>query len=70
MIGAHDVVQATNCALMLNSTNMVDMRNVFDIFHLIVESEGGASVGRTVAHYASKAADSVVFIRMEGVRLP
>ncbi|ACY16112.1 hypothetical protein [Haliangium ochraceum] len=37
---AHDVLQATHTALMLNASNMVDMRNVFEIFHLIVESEG------------------------------
>ncbi len=50
VIGAHDVVQATNCALMLNSTNMVDMRNVFDIFHLIVESEGEMALDVDVHH--------------------
>lgn len=32
--------------------------------------QDGKLVGRTVAHYATKAQDSVVFIRMEGVRAP
>jgi hypothetical protein len=50
VIGAHDVVQATNTALMMNSSNMVDMRNVFDIFHLIVESEGEMALDVDVHH--------------------
>src|SRR5690349_2620713 len=50
VIGAHDVVQAVNCALMLNSTNMVDMRNVFDLFHIIVESEGEMALDVDVHH--------------------
>ena len=32
--------------------------------------QDGKLVGRTVAHYATKAADSMVVIRMEGVRVP
>jgi hypothetical protein len=50
VVGAHDVVQAVNTALMLNSTSMIDMRNVFDIFHLIVESEGEMSLDVDVHH--------------------
>jgi len=50
VIGAHDVVQAVNCCLMLNGTNMVDMRNIFDIFHLIVESEGEMALDVDVHH--------------------
>ncbi len=50
VIGAHDVVQATNCALMLNASNMVDMRNVFDLFHIIVESEGEMALDVDVHH--------------------
>ena len=50
VIGAHDVVQATNTALMMNSSNMVDMRNVFDVFHLIVESEGEMALDVDVHH--------------------
>src|SRR5690349_2093685 len=50
VIGAHDVVQACNCALMLNATNMVDMRNVFDLFHIIVESEGEMALDVDVHH--------------------
>ena len=40
VITAHDVVQSTSSAIMLASSNMVDLRNVFDIFYLIVEAEG------------------------------
>jgi len=50
VIGAHDVVQATNTALMMNSSNMIDMRNVFDVFHLIVESEGEMALDVDVHH--------------------
>jgi hypothetical protein len=50
VIGAHDVVQAANTALMLNASNMVDMRNVFDVFHLIVESEGEMALDVDVHH--------------------
>ena len=39
VICSHDILQATHTALMLNATNLVDMRNVFEIFHLIVDSE-------------------------------
>jgi hypothetical protein len=50
VIAAHDVVQAVNTALMLNSTNLVDMRNVFDIFHLVVESQGEMALDVDVHH--------------------
>ncbi|MCE9573714.1 MAG: hypothetical protein K8W52_11215 [Deltaproteobacteria bacterium] len=50
VISAHDVVQATNTAIMLNSTNLVDFRNVFDIFHLIVECEGEMALDVDVHH--------------------
>ncbi|MCA9673936.1 MAG: hypothetical protein H6708_11545 [Kofleriaceae bacterium] len=50
VIGAHDVVQAVNTALMLNATYQIDMRNVFDIFHLIVECEGEMALDVDVHH--------------------
>lgn len=50
VISAHDILQATNTALMLNATNAVDMRNVFDIFYLIVESEGELALDVDVHH--------------------
>jgi hypothetical protein len=40
VVSAHDILQCTHTALMLNASNMVDLRNVFDVFYLIVESEG------------------------------
>jgi hypothetical protein len=39
VITAHGVVQASSTAIMLASSNLVDLRNVFDIFYLIVEAE-------------------------------
>jgi hypothetical protein len=50
VVSAHDVLQATATALMLNSSNLVDLRNVFDIFHLIVESEGESCLDVDVNH--------------------
>src|SRR5258708_3165259 len=40
VIAAHDVVQACNTALMLLYANLLDLRNVFDIFKLIIDTEG------------------------------
>jgi hypothetical protein len=39
VITAHGVVQASSTAIMLASSNLVDLRNVFDIFYLVVEAE-------------------------------
>jgi hypothetical protein len=50
VVTAHDVLQCTATALMLNATNMVDLRNVFDVFHLIVESEGETCLDVDVNH--------------------
>lgn len=52
VISAHDVVQACNTAIMLNSTNSVDLRNVFDIFYLLVEGEGETCLDVDVNHPA------------------
>lgn len=40
VIAGHDVVQSCNTALMLMYANLVDLRNVFDIFRLIIETQG------------------------------
>ncbi len=50
VISAHDVVQASNTALMLLYANLVDLRNVFDIFKLIIETEGEMSLDVDVHH--------------------
>jgi hypothetical protein len=50
VIAAHDVVQGCNSALMLMHANLVDLRNVFDIFKLIVDTEGELSLDVDVHH--------------------
>jgi len=50
VIAAHDVVQACNTALMLLYANLIDLRNVFDIFKLIIETEGEMSLDVDVHH--------------------
>ena len=50
VITAHDVVQACNTALMMVFANLVDLRNVFDIFRLIIETEGEMSLDVDVHH--------------------
>jgi hypothetical protein len=50
VIGGHDVVQASNTALMLLYANLVDLRNVFDIFRLVVDTEGELSLDVDVHH--------------------
>ncbi len=50
VIAAHDVVQACNTALMMLYANLLDLRNVFDIFKLIIECEGELSLDVDVHH--------------------
>jgi hypothetical protein len=50
VVAAHDVVQACNTALMLMHANLVDLRNVFDIFRLIVDCEAELSLDVDVHH--------------------
>jgi hypothetical protein len=50
VIAAHDVVQACNTALMMLYANLIDLRNVFDIFKLIIECEGELSLDVDVHH--------------------
>ena len=50
VISAHDVVQACNTALMLLYANLLDLRNVFDIFKLIIDTEGELALDVDVHH--------------------
>ena len=50
VIAGHDVVQACNTALMLLYANLVDLRNIFDIFRLVVDTEGELSLDVDVHH--------------------
>jgi hypothetical protein len=50
VIAAHDVVQACNTALMLLYANLLDLRNIFDIFRLIVDCEGELALDVDVHH--------------------
>jgi hypothetical protein len=50
VIAGHDVVQACNTALMMLYANLLDLRNIFDIFKLIIESEGELSLDVDVHH--------------------
>ena len=50
VVTAHDILQSTSTALMLNATNVVDMRNVFDLFYLVVEAEGELCLDVDVNH--------------------
>ena len=50
VIAAHDVVQACNTALMLLHANLLDLRNIFDIFKLIIDTEGELSLDVDVHH--------------------
>ena len=50
VVGGHDVVQACNTALMLLYANLVDLRNVFDMFRLIIDTEGELSLDVDVHH--------------------
>ncbi|MBX3158756.1 MAG: hypothetical protein KF773_22500 [Deltaproteobacteria bacterium] len=50
VIAGHDVVQACNTSLMMMHANLLDLRNVFDIFKLIIEAEGELSLDVDVHH--------------------
>lgn len=39
VVAGHDVVQSCNTALMLMYANLVDLRNVFDMFRLIIDTQ-------------------------------
>ncbi len=50
VIAGHDVVQACNTALMLLYANLIDLRNVFDIWRLIIDCEGELALDVDVHH--------------------
>lgn len=50
VIAAHDVVQACNTALMLLYANLLDLRNIFDIFKLVIDCEGEMALDVDVHH--------------------
>ncbi|MFT3691974.1 MAG: hypothetical protein QM831_02450 [Kofleriaceae bacterium] len=50
VVAGHDVVQGCNTALMLLYANLVDLRNIFDMFKLIVDTEGELALDVDVHH--------------------
>jgi hypothetical protein len=50
VIAAHGVVQACNTALMLLYANLLDLRNIFDIFRLVIDTEGELSLDVDAHH--------------------
>jgi hypothetical protein len=50
VIAGHDVVQACNTALMLLYANLLDLRNIFDIFRLVIDCEGELALDVDVHH--------------------
>ena len=50
IFAATNVVQCCNTMLMLEASNMVDMRNVFDLFYLLIESYGEMSLDVDAHH--------------------
>jgi len=50
VIAGHDVVQGCNSALMMLHANLVDLRNVFDMFRLIIDTEGELALDVDVHH--------------------
>jgi hypothetical protein len=50
VIAGHDVVQGCNSALMLLHANLVDLRNVFEMFKLIIDTEGELALDVDVHH--------------------
>ncbi|MBP8811168.1 MAG: hypothetical protein KBG48_29695 [Kofleriaceae bacterium] len=49
---ANNVVQCCNTALMLDASNTVDLRNIFDIFYLLIESQGEMALDIDAHHPA------------------
>ena len=50
VIAGHDVLQACNTALMLLHANLLDLRNVFEVFRLVVDTEGELALDVDVHH--------------------
>ncbi len=50
VISAHDALQATNTAIMLERSELLDMRNLFDVMMLVVDMESELTVDVEVNH--------------------
>jgi len=50
VISAHDALQATNTAIMLERSDMLDMRNLFEVMTLVVEMEAEMALDVEVNH--------------------
>ncbi|HLL21659.1 MAG TPA: hypothetical protein VK427_05995, partial [Kofleriaceae bacterium] len=50
VIAAHDVVQACNTALMLLYANLLDIKNIFDVWRLIIDCQGELALDVDVHH--------------------
>jgi hypothetical protein len=50
ILGGHDVLQAANTAQMLTACEQVDMRNIFDVFGVICDTEAEMSIDVDVNH--------------------
>lgn len=50
VVSAHSVVQASNTALMLLYANTLDLKNIFDVFRLIIDAEGELALDVDVHH--------------------
>jgi hypothetical protein len=50
VISAHSVVQACNTALMLMHANALDLKNMFEVFRLIIDTEGELALDVDVHH--------------------
>jgi len=50
VISSHDVIQACNSALMMLYANLLDLKNVFDCFRLIIDTEGEMALDVDVHH--------------------
>src|SRR4029450_5240119 len=50
VISAHDVVQASSTAMMLMSVGLIDLPSVFEIFDLLVDSQGEMVLDIDVHH--------------------
>jgi hypothetical protein len=50
ILAGHDALNATNTAAMLHASELIDMRNIFDIFQVIVEMEAEIGLDVDVNH--------------------
>ncbi|MBA3393005.1 MAG: hypothetical protein H0T89_10195, partial [Deltaproteobacteria bacterium] len=50
VISGHDVVQACNTALMLMYANVLDIKNIFDVWRLIIDCQGELALDVDVHH--------------------